>query len=264
VGRALLLIGLAVVGFSAAAYAAPPSVQLEELTWTEVKAALQSGTTTIIIPAGGTEQSGPHMALGKHNVRARYFAQKIAAALGNALVAPVVSYVPEGSENPPAGHMRFPGTITIPEDVFEKTLESAAEGFRLHGFRNIVFLGDHGGYRKSLERVVERLNAEFLKAKSGVRAYAPAEYYDAATRGFAELLRKKGYTEAQIGVHAGLGMGSVIACGSDEQKRRWLPAMSRFEKEAHDTRGTASRFFRDVSHSGGLPSRIRYSGGLQS
>jgi glutaryl-CoA dehydrogenase len=32
------------------------------------------------------------------------------------------------------------------------------------------------------------------------------------------------------GVHAGLGMGSVIACGSDEQKRRWLPAMSRFEK----------------------------------
>jgi glutaryl-CoA dehydrogenase len=33
-----------------------------------------------------------------------------------------------------------------------------------------------------------------------------------------------------FGVHAGLGMGSVIACGSDEQKRRWLPAMSRFEK----------------------------------
>jgi glutaryl-CoA dehydrogenase len=33
-----------------------------------------------------------------------------------------------------------------------------------------------------------------------------------------------------FGVHAGLGMGSIIACGSDEQKRRWLPAMSRFEK----------------------------------
>ena len=33
-----------------------------------------------------------------------------------------------------------------------------------------------------------------------------------------------------FGVHTGLAMGSIITCGSDEQKRRWLPAMSRFEK----------------------------------
>ena len=33
-----------------------------------------------------------------------------------------------------------------------------------------------------------------------------------------------------FGVHAGLGMGSIREFGSEEQKRRWLPAMSRFEK----------------------------------
>jgi glutaryl-CoA dehydrogenase len=33
-----------------------------------------------------------------------------------------------------------------------------------------------------------------------------------------------------FGVHTGLAMGTVLACGSEEQKRRWLPAMSRFEK----------------------------------
>jgi glutaryl-CoA dehydrogenase len=33
-----------------------------------------------------------------------------------------------------------------------------------------------------------------------------------------------------FGVHSGLAMGSILTCGSDEQKRRWLPAMSRFEK----------------------------------
>ncbi|WP_327424434.1 acyl-CoA dehydrogenase family protein [Streptomyces sp. NBC_01230] len=32
------------------------------------------------------------------------------------------------------------------------------------------------------------------------------------------------------GVHMGLAMGTILTCGSDEQKRRWLPAMSRFEK----------------------------------
>jgi glutaryl-CoA dehydrogenase len=33
-----------------------------------------------------------------------------------------------------------------------------------------------------------------------------------------------------FGVHAGLAMGSILICGSEGQRRRWLPAMSRFEK----------------------------------
>ncbi|MGH8910203.1 MAG: acyl-CoA dehydrogenase family protein [Egibacteraceae bacterium] len=32
------------------------------------------------------------------------------------------------------------------------------------------------------------------------------------------------------GVHSGLAMGSIYLCGSEEQKQRWLPAMSRYEK----------------------------------
>ncbi|MEU5533514.1 acyl-CoA dehydrogenase family protein [Streptomyces sp. NPDC020362] len=33
-----------------------------------------------------------------------------------------------------------------------------------------------------------------------------------------------------FGVHTGLAMGTVLTCGSDEQKRRWLPEMTRLEK----------------------------------
>jgi hypothetical protein len=75
-----LLIGVVLLApTSGALCAALPSVYLEDLTWVEVQAALRSGQTTIIIPVGGTEQNGPHMALGKHNVRARVLAGKIAA-----------------------------------------------------------------------------------------------------------------------------------------------------------------------------------------
>src|SRR6201982_2462086 len=93
------------------------TVFLEELTWTELRDQIRSGKTTIIVPIGGTEQNGPHMALGKHNLRARHLSEKIARALGNALVAPVIAYVPEGTIEPPTAHMRFPGTITVPEEA---------------------------------------------------------------------------------------------------------------------------------------------------
>jgi glutaryl-CoA dehydrogenase len=33
-----------------------------------------------------------------------------------------------------------------------------------------------------------------------------------------------------LGVHSGLAMGSIYLCGSEEQKRRWLPEMARMEK----------------------------------
>ena len=94
------------IAASAAAAHAQDSVFIDELTSTEVAALVRAGKTTALVPIGGTEQSGPHIVLGKHNVRARVLGGKIAVALGNALVAPVIAYVPEGSVDPPSAHMR--------------------------------------------------------------------------------------------------------------------------------------------------------------
>ena len=121
--RGLLILCFLMIGVAGARAAPAASVYLEELTWPELRADIQAGKTTILVPIGGTEQNGPQMALGKHNVRVHVLSGKIAHALGNALVAPVIAYVPEGSTNPPTSHMRFPGTITVPTDVFEKTIE---------------------------------------------------------------------------------------------------------------------------------------------
>src|SRR6266581_5658181 len=156
---------------SAAAFAqTPASVFVDDLTSTELAGQIRAGKTTIIVPIGGTEQNGPHMALGKHNVRAKALSEKIALELGNALVAPVIAYVPEGSIDLPSAHMRFPGTVTIPDAAFESLLASAARSFKLHGFRDIVFLGDHGGYQKDEIAVAARLNREWRATP--VRAHA--------------------------------------------------------------------------------------------
>lgn len=201
-----LLCGLLLLGASSAFAQTPHTVQLQELTWTEIRDQVQAGKTTIIIPIGGTEQSGPYIAVGKHNARAAFLSQKIAERLGNALVAPVVAYVPEGGTAPPSSHMRFPGTITVPDAVFEQMLESAAQSFAVHGFRNIVFLGDHGGYQKDLDRVAAKLN----KGWGGkARAIVPAEYYATSSDGFNQILRQHGVKEDEIGTHAGLADTSL-------------------------------------------------------
>jgi len=201
---ALLLLGAGVIAHAQA----PTTVFLEELTSPELSAQIRAGKSTLVVPIGGTEQNGPHMALGKHNVRAKALAEKIAIVLGNAIVAPVIAYVPEGAVNPPTGHMRYPGTITVPDDAYRKMLESAARSFRLAGFRDIVLLGDSGDYQKDNQSVAQQLNREW--AASNVRVHAVRDYYRVPTVWFAETLKSRGYSETEIGIHAGLADTSLM------------------------------------------------------
>ncbi|MBL8350711.1 MAG: creatininase family protein [Burkholderiaceae bacterium] len=206
-----IALGLAcTIGAAGAAPAVPAApgsaVQLEALTWPELAERVAGGATTVLVPIGGTEQNGPHMVLGKHNVRVKALAEGIARALDHTLVAPVLAYVPEGAIDPPAAHMRFAGTISIPEAAFESLLESTARSLRRHGFREVVLLGDHGGYQKSLDKVAGKLNREWAgdPAASRCRVHALSEYYRAAQAGHAELLAARGFGAAEIGSHAGL------------------------------------------------------------
>ena len=111
----ILCTGFAVCP-AARAQAAPATVLLEDLTWTELRDRVRAGRTTIIIPIGGTEQNGPHMALGKHNVRVEGACRRRSRARSaTRWWRRSIAYVPEGGVAPPTAHMRFPGTITVPE-----------------------------------------------------------------------------------------------------------------------------------------------------
>ena len=216
--RLAALLFFAALAFPALAEPQTPrSLFLEELTWTELRDAIASGKTTVIVPIGGTEQNGPHIALGKHNERVAALASRIADGLGDALVAPVLAYVPEGPVSPPSGHMKFPGTITIPEAAFEQILVSAGRSFRLHGFRDVVFIGDHGGYQQSMKKAADTLNREWAGKK--IRAHAIGEYYRASSAEFAAALEKKGFSREEIGSHAGLADTSLMLATHPEYVR---------------------------------------------
>jgi creatinine amidohydrolase len=178
----------------------PDTVFLEELTWTEVRDLVAAGTTTVIVGTAGTEQKGPHMVDGEHKFVMEYAADKIARALGRTLVAPVITYVPEGSWERPTGHMSKPGTITLPEDRFVELLVHAGRSLKSGGFTTILFLGESGGNRTGMRTASARLNEAF---NGTARAFWIDDYY---TKSHADqnayISKTLGVPGNQIGNHA--------------------------------------------------------------
>ena len=214
------ILCLSSVIFSAAASSfilaqTPDTVFLEELTWTEVESAIASGSTTIIVPTAGTEQNGPHMVLGKHKYRINAGSERIARSLGNALVAPAITYVPEGDIDPPSGHMRFAGTISIPQEVFELVLEHTARSLKQHGFTDILLIGDSGPNQGPQESVAEKLSREW--SQEGIDVFHIGDWYKIGV--FDEYLISQGANYEQIGSHAGLRDTSLLLAIAPEHVR---------------------------------------------
>jgi creatinine amidohydrolase/Fe(II)-dependent formamide hydrolase-like protein len=180
----------------------PDTVLIEELTWAEVRDLVAAGTTNVIIGTAGTEQKGPHMADGEHKFIMEYAADKVARGMGKTLVAPVITYVPEGSWDPPSGHMRYPGTITLPEDRFVELLVNAGRSLKASGFKNIYFLGESGGNRSGMRTAATRLNELW---KGAATAHWVDDYY---TKSHADqnkwITANMKIPEDQIGGHANL------------------------------------------------------------
>lgn len=151
------------------------TVWIEDMTWMEVRDAMQAGRTTVLVTSGGVEQNGPYLVTGKHNVILKGTCEGIARALGDALCAPIIKLVPEGNIDPPSGHMLFPGTLSVREETYQAMLTDVAASLAAHGFEHIVFLGDSGGNQRGMKTVAETLNRDWPEDKAEVH-YIP-EYY---------------------------------------------------------------------------------------
>ncbi len=171
----------------------PNTVWLEEMTWMDIRDALKVGKTTAIIATGGMEPNGPWLATGKHNFVLRANCDAIARKLGNALCAPIVKFVPEGNFDPPTGHMTSPGTMTVREATFRSLLTDLVHSLKVHGFKNIILIGDSGGNQGGQRAVADSLT----KLWQGAPVVAHVqEYYDYAS--VAEYMKTRGIVDGAL------------------------------------------------------------------
>jgi creatinine amidohydrolase len=198
---------------------ATETLWIERMTWMDVRDALAAGKTTAIISTGGMEPNGPWLVTGKHNYVLRENCPRIATYLGNALCAPVLELVPEGSIEPPSGHMTSPGTISLRQETFEAVLTDMAESLYQHGFENIVFIGDSGGNQSGMGNVADALNAKW--GGSAAAHFIP-EYYR-SPEGSRNVLRELGVTHEGMpsdGLHDSPGIGLNMML-DDVNSVRW-------------------------------------------
>ena len=201
------------------------TVFIEDMTWMEIRDALRAGKKTVLVATGGIEQNGPYLVSGKHNVVLRGTTEAIARKLGDALVAPIVPFVPEGDIDPPTLHMKYPGTISVTEETYEALLTDICASLRVHGFERILLIGDSGGNQDGLKNVADRLSAKWQRGKCRV-IYIP-EYYDFAAVG--EWLEEQGIDQTPEGLHDDFAMTAMMmAVDPDSVRTKQRIAANRF------------------------------------
>jgi creatinine amidohydrolase len=185
--------------------AAKDTVFIEDLTWMEIRDAMRAGKDTVIVATGGVEQNGPYLVTGKHNIVLRGTTEALARKL-NALVAPIVPFVPEGDINPPSLHMKYPGSISVTEETFERLLTDICSSMAAHGFKNILLIGDSGGNQPGMKVVAEKLNAKWSGGKSKV--YFLPEYYNYDL--VSKYVVEQGIRETPEGLHDDFAMTAMM------------------------------------------------------
>ena len=171
------------------------SVWIGELTTLEVRDLIKTGKTTALILAGGMEENGPYLTLDKHNNVARAMGEAIARRLANALCAPILTMEPGNPERPST-----PGGVVFSAETYKAVLTDMATSLSAMGFKNIIYLGDHGGDLKPMSEVAAALNAKWKG--QGATNYFVEKYGnsgpDSGCCGFGVLEK---YENEALGIH---------------------------------------------------------------
>jgi len=127
-------------------------VWLADLTSPEAGRRAAAGAV-LAVPVGSTEQHGPHLPLSADSDIALALCQRLAAARGDVLIAPLLGYGSSGE------HEGFPGTLSIGQSALELLLTELGRSAALT-FGHLLLVSAHGGNTGPASRAAARLRAE--------------------------------------------------------------------------------------------------------
>ncbi len=173
-------------------------VRISEMSWVDVRKALDRGFRTVVFGVGSNEQHGPHLPTSTDSLIADELAYRVAKKLGRALQAPTINV--GCSEH----HMAFPGTIDIKPETLKSLIRDYCVSLEKNGFKNIIILPWHGGDFSPVQEATEELN-QYLK-EARVISYTDLK---GLLRFFAESSLKHGVAAPESGAHAGESETSI-------------------------------------------------------
>jgi len=115
------------------------SVRMAEMTWPDIKSAIEQGYTTVVVAVGSTEQHGPHLPTMTDMRIGDELAHRVAIKLGHTLQAITITV---GCSK---HHLSFPGTISLRDETLRMIILDYIDSLIRGGFNRIVFLPLHGG-----------------------------------------------------------------------------------------------------------------------
>ena len=219
---------------------AQTSVFLEELTSPSCRRRSRAGKTTVLVPIGGTEQNGPHMVLGKHNVRVKALAERIAhrarqrarraghrVRAGRRRRSARRAHALRRHDHDSAGDVR--------ERARMRRREACARTVSATSCSSATTAATSAASRPSRTR----LDREW--AKTPARAHALVDYYRVTETEYPAALAARGYSKAEIGTHAGLADTSLALAIDPKLVRAGELAAARNLDAAHGVYGDPRR-----------------------
>jgi len=174
-------------------------VRMSEMSWVDIRKAMDRGYNTVVFAVGSNEQHGPHLPTGTDSLEGEALAKKVAGRLCSALQAPTINV--GCSEH----HMAFPGTISLKPETLKSLIRDYCVSLAKQGFKNIIILPSHGGNFNAVREVTDELNRSLEGTK--VVSYTDLK----GLLGFlAEFSSKYEITAGESGVHAGESETSMV------------------------------------------------------
>ena len=127
-------------------------------SWLEIEDYLKT-SDGVIIPTGSIEQHGPMGLIGTDMICADEIASEVAKQV-DALITPPIAYAPAEF------NMDFPGTISLPSELYQNMCLEIFRSLERHGFRHIYILNGHGANLEPLNKAAEVLKLSRYRIKS--------------------------------------------------------------------------------------------------